>query len=935
MRRRLPPLHRLAAIFPSSMSAERASPAEHPSRNAPVHRFLTWGVLLAVFIAFGAASAQHRFSDIERAQGYRVERGRATFIFDEAVYGFAPEKVMLEGAMRKWEHRMDDPEWELRRSDEQTVWTLEKELAPGGALAPGMEFKFRAGDGRWLDPPAEAANRRGGNLVFEPAAASARLRAELAGPRDIRLTLSGGDGTLSLDPSAYRLTNARGESIAVAAVLRIGHDEVQVSPAQPLDIARVHFIEDVRTGLRALCSFSGWMRHLYSGKELGANHDPAVDKTVFRVLAPRATEVRLYLYKDRAGDPPLRVVRMLRDNDGVWEAVLDGNAEGTWYDFTVHGPTDPGNEFYEQKPVHVGDPYARVSDDSFGRARVWPKTRPARPLAGGIPKMEDVIAYEVHVEDFTLAIDQLDSAQRGTFAGFARTGLRNSRGVPVGIDHLVDLGINVAHLLPVQEYLHYPDGEWRAAFADDPYMRERGIAESNYDWGYRTSHAMAIETRYRERGTDHGAQNEQFRDLVQALHDRGIAVVADVVFNHTAERIDNREYLFHMRALDRHLYYRTDERLEFIGEYGTETKSEDRPMTARWIYDQCRMLIDEYGVDGFRIDLAGLTDQRTLEELRRRIGPDKIVYGEPWIGSGDPDYEANPDWDWYKADAPITFFQDDCRNALCGPPDNPRDKRSDRGYAGGNGNREAAKRAIANAFEHEDTPNEGINYLDIHDNWALADRFAARDWNGELGVDEGPYRIAAAMLLTSLGPVVLHGGSEFMRSKGSAPLEEVVKHTAGGPIYLHGKRDSYNLRAANLFRWENLGRNRSDGAPCDYQRMNDYWKGLIALRKSPAGKVFRIGTTVPDGYIQWLEPPDPMQLGYMVAETVFVLVNTAVRDAIVENLLLPAGTWKLVAQDDIAGTTPIPGQPDSELRGETRVSITVPATSVKIWVKIP
>ncbi len=455
-----------------------------------------------------------------------------------------------------------------------------------------------------------------------------------------------------------------------------------------------------------LCSFDGWLRNAFSEKELGARFDPERNRTVVRVFSPRADSVLLYLYRSRTERAPDARIAMLRDESGVWEATLDGNYERWWYDFTVHGPEDPGNDYYEQVPVHVTDPYARVSDDSFGRARIWPRMTPPPPVRGGRPRMEELIAYEVHVEDFTAALEQLDPARRGTFTGFFTPGLRNAQGAPVGFDHLVDLGINAVHLMPVQEFLHYPDDEWQRAFANDAYMREQMVAESNYQWGYRTSHAFALETRYRERGSDYGEQNRQFRDLVAAFHAKGIAVLVDLVFNHTAERMDGRELYFNLRVFDRHAYYRTDRKLGVIGAYGTETKSEDRPMTARWIYDQCAALVEEYGVDGFRIDLAGLTDEQTLRELRRRLGPDIIIYGEPWIGSSDPNFENNPDWDWYKADAPITYFQDDCRNALCGPPDNPQSKQRDRGYAGGNGGREAARRASQTASNMKTIPTK-------------------------------------------------------------------------------------------------------------------------------------------------------------------------------------------------------------------------------------
>lgn len=758
----------------------------------------------------------------------------------------------------------------------------------------------------------------------------AGLRAELVGARHVRLLLPR-DAKLQTDAARYLILTAAGRRIPVLAAIASGPQELALRPAEDLDIRRVFYlvVEEKDT---LLCSFDGWMRHAYSEKELGASYHADRGKTVVRVFSPRADSVLLYLYREAVSPRADLRLKMTRDDVGVWESEFDGNYERWWYDFTVHGPDDPGNEFFAQIPVHVTDPYARVSDDSFGRARIWPRMTPAPPVRGGRPRMEDVIAYEVHVEDFTLALEQLDPKRRGTLTGFVTPGLRNAQGAPVGFDHLLALGINVVHLLPVQEFLHYPDDEWQRAFAHDDYMREQMVDRSNYQWGYRTTHAFAIESRYREHGSEAGAQNTQLRDLVAAFHEQGIAVIVDLVFNHTGERMDGRELYFNFRVFDRHVYYRTGDDLGFIGGYGTETKSEDRPMTARWIFDQCQMLIEEYGVDGFRIDLAGLTDEQTLRELRRRVGDDIIIYGEPWIGSGDPDYESNPEWDWYKADAPITYFQDDCRNALCGPPDNPTDRKRDRGYAGGNGDRDAAKRAIANTFEHEDTPNEGINYLDIHDNWALADRFAKEQWNGLLGVEEGPYRIAAGMLLTSLGPVVIHGGSEFMRSKASTPLVDYVKRTDTGPIYIHGKRDTYNLRRPNLFLWETLGRNIEDGASCNYRRMHDYWKGLIALRRSEYGRVLRFGYRVPDDYIRWIEPDNPLLLGYVIGERFAVAVNTGDTGQQISVFELPDGEWHLVVAGDRAGTETLTDLPMSLLRGGMH-TVALDAHELKIWIR--
>jgi len=759
------------------------------------------------------------------------------------------------------------------------------------------------------------------------------LQAEVRGPRAVWATLNG--VPRSFDPADYRLTTADGTVVPVAAVLPNTATEMLIVPARDIDMRRVHFLEVPDQKLRTRVRFDGWFRTLYSDKALGAEVAPDGSRTTFRIFSPRADKVRLFLYStpDATPQQATSTLPMTRDADGVWEATVEGDLHGTWYDFTVHGPSDPGTFFYGTHPVHINDPYARVNMDAQGKSRVWRPTRPATPLKGGIPKMQDVVAYEVHVQDFT---DQLPVSDdlKGTMPAMIKPGLRNSRGEPIGFDYLAGLGINVVHLMPMQEFLHYPDAEWQAAFADDPFMQEQGVAMENYQWGYRTTHAFAIESRFRQKGTEPGAEREQFRDLVQAFHDRGMAVIIDIVPNHTGENMDSRNMLFNFNVLDRDYYYRTDEAGEHIGPFGNEVKTEDRPMVQRWIIDQAKALIAEFGIDGFRIDLAGQIDEQTLIRLREELGPDIIIYGEPWIDVTDPVVRANPDWDWYKEDSPITFFQDDTRNALQGSPFKLEDKALDRGFAGGNAaQRDDAMRALANDWPEEKADvNLGINYIDIHDNWALADRYATTDWDGRKGIDEGPYKISVAMLLTSVGPVVLNGGSEMIRSKGHAPMVKKTKQTATGPIYIKGRDDTYNLRTANQFVWEDLGRTKADG-PNDYKSMVEYWKGLIALRMSDHGKVFRIGGKVPEGHYRWITPENRHLLGYVVGGRVAVLVNTGAEQATFDDVTLPDGRWRLVGDgqrvDHVKG---VPG-PDAALRGGSPLDLTVPATSLKIWVR--
>ena len=757
-----------------------------------------------------------------------------------------------------------------------------------------------------------------------------KLEAELRNKFAIWAKVYGGR---PLTTSAYKLTDAQGNEIPIAAVLPNTSTETLISPAEAIDMGRIYFLEIPSMGLKTICSHDYWFQTLYSQKALGAN--VIGDQTIIRIFAPRAKEVKLYLYRGRGDQEAYQVTSMLQDEQGVWEAFFKQNLHGIYYDFTVHGVPDPGNHFYETNPVHITDPYARVSDNTWGKTRIWENTTPASPLKNGIPAMEDVIAYEVHVQDFT---DQLPVAEelKGTFPAMITPGLINRKGQKIGFDHLIELGINTVHLMPVQEYLHYPDEEWNASFGEDPYMIEQGVSKENYQWGYRTSHAFAVESKYRTKGREPGSEREEFRDLVQAFHDKDIAVIIDIVPNHTAENMDGNEWFFHFNVLDRMYYYRTKD-FEHIGAYGNEVKTENRPMVQRWLIDQCIHFIEEFGIDGFRIDLAGQIDQQTLLALKEAIGHDKILYGEAWIGSNDPAYEANPDWDWYKEDSPITFFQDDARNAFKGGVFELNDKQKDRGWPGGNfGERERVMKGLTNSFPEESSPLSGINYLDIHDNFALADQFGTQEFDGRLGVDQNRYKLATTLLFTSLGPIVLHGGSEIMRSKGAAPLQEVVKETLSGyKVYMHGKRDTYNHRFANQFVWEQVGQRATRTRPNDYRNMHAFWKGMIAFRNSDYGKVFRVAEAVPENYYRWLAPRNEAQLGYIVDEQVCVLLNAGDVVAGFQDITLPEGNWKLIANNEEVNLEE-GARDDKELMnlvGAAPVDVILQPESLYIWVK--
>ena len=753
------------------------------------------------------------------------------------------------------------------------------------------------------------------------------FKAEL---RDSNLIWAHVEGNRPLSSSDYRVTDAAGNDVPISAVLPNEASSTLIYTKEAMDLKRVYFLELPEYGLKVHCSFDGWFRETYSSKPLGANVNNG--QTVIRLFAPRAEGVKLYLYEGKDDTEAYQVVEMKVDQDGVWEAFFDEDLHGVYYDFTVHGSTDPGNHFYETDPVHISDPYGRVSDNTWGKTRIWRRTRPATPLKKGIPKMQDIIAYEVHVQDFT---DQLPLSEdlKGTFRAMTTPGLKNKKGQKIGFDYLLDLGINTVHLMPVQEYVHFPDDDWKASFQDDEYMISQGVSEENYQWGYRTSHCFAVESKYRTKGKEPGTERDEFRDLVQAFHDNDIAVIIDIVPNHTGENMDGNKWFFHFNAIDQQYYYRTRD-FDHIGEYGNEVKTENRPMVQRWLIDQCLHYIEEFGIDGFRIDLAGQVDEQTLKALKTAIGEDKILYGEAWIGSNDPEYEANPDWDWYKADSPITFFQDDSRNAYKGPVFVLEDENKDRGWPGGAfDDREIVMKGLMARLPDDKTPLSGISYLDIHDNFALADQFG-KGFDGRKQVEQDIYKIAVTLLYTTLGPIVTHGGSEIMRSKASAPLKEVVKETnAGYKVYMHGYRDTYNHRTANLFLWETVGQRPAGDNANDYQNMYAFWRGMNRFRLSETGKVFRVSEAVDDNYYRWILPEEKSLLGYLVDEKVLVLLNAGRESYTFEQVELPEGNWKLIANNEkVDHVKGVRETGFSKLKGGQSHNLTIPKEGLRIWV---
>ena len=272
-------------------------------------------------------------------EGYKVSGDTTVFVFNEKDYHVKNiNKVVVTGTFRKWSTDMDIEEWQLSKNG-KNVWYLKKENPEFKMIPPHAEFKFRINEGEWLDPPAKAPNLKGHNLVFMHEVILPALKADILHNRGIWITVTG--VSRPVQKLHYRLTDAFGNIIPIADILPNEESTALLVTGEEIDKRRIYYLEINHLQLRTLCTFDGWFRTLYSPKVLGAHLRENKYVTDFRIFSPRADLVKLYLYKRHDDKLPFQTIEMKADKDMVWEATVQGNLTGIFYDFTVHGPRDP------------------------------------------------------------------------------------------------------------------------------------------------------------------------------------------------------------------------------------------------------------------------------------------------------------------------------------------------------------------------------------------------------------------------------------------------------------------------------------------------------------------------------------------------------------------------------------------------------------------
>ncbi len=518
---------------------------------------------------------------------------------------------------------------------------------------------------------------------------------------------------------------------------------------------------------------------------LGATPDDG--GTNFAVFSSVASRVELCLFDDAGNEQ-----RFLLPNrmDGVWHGYLPGCERGQHYGYRVHGPYDPEAGLRCNPHQLLLDPYARAVAGTFSRdaavfdyashtaghefepstldsAPFVPKSlvcdpAPASPAQGPRIPWRDTVFYEANVRGYTMRHPAVDEAARGRFAGMRNKDI---------LDHLRALGVTSLELMPVHEFI------------DEQHLIDKGLR--NF-WGYNPISYFALASRYAQ----HDALAE-FCDMLNSIHDAGIEVILDVVYNHTGES-DGFGPSLSFRGLDNLAYYSTEpgDPGTYINDTGCgNTLNVDHPRTRQLVLDSLRYWHRDIGVDGFRFDLAPVLGRHEhgysvthpmLEAISNdeQLANAKLI-AEPW-DPGPGGYQLGhfphnwAEWNDRYRDTVRKFW------------------RGDKGTAG-----ELAKRlhGSADVYEHNGRPSyASVNFVTSHDGFTLTDLVSYKkkhnEANGEQNRDghahnyscnygiEGPTDDPAvlsarrrhrlnllATLLASQGTPLLLAGDEFGHSQ--------------------------------------------------------------------------------------------------------------------------------------------------------------------------
>lgn len=609
---------------------------------------------------------------------------------------------------------------------------------------------------------------------------------------------------------------------------------------------------------------------VYTGNDLGAVYSPKM--TRFKVWAPEAESVKLNLYKQGEGDNLIEQHIMKKSANGTYVFEKQGDCNGIYYTYTVV------NHREEQEAV---DPYTKAAGVNGQRGMVinLAKTNPQGFELDGYRNPEhitDAIVYEGSVRDFTM--DESSGVfHNGKFLGLTEANTTNHFGEATALDYISGLGVTHVQILPAFDFETVDEKNQKA----------------QYNWGYDPDNYNVPEGSYAVSPYDGTVRIQEMKQMVLALHSRGIGVIMDVVFNHTYRRDDSN-----LQKIVPGYYYRSDETGYTNGSGCGNEVASDRPMVQKLIVDSLIYWTKEYHIDGFRFDLMGVLDIDTMNVIAERlkeIRPDIYLYGEGWNGGPSSLAEEKRA---FKASAKkmpgIGMFNDDIRDTIKGSVFYD----DHLGFVNGGTHLENALRyGITGAVAHPQVdydaygskpwakePGQSINYVSCHDNYTLWDKLSVSCPEASEEKKKAMNRLCAAIVFTSQGVPFIQAGEEFLRSK---PLPEKKGFA----------ENSYNMPdEVNSIKWDNIH---------EYPDMIAYYKGLMALRK--AHPVFRMQSEAEmTQNLCFLSDTPENVVAYLLKgkgaddtpENILVIFNGNDEEILYN---LPEGKWKILVDDKTAG----------------------------------
>ena len=545
-------------------------------------------------------------------------------------------------------------------------------------------------------------------------------------------------------------------------------------------------------------------KYTYNGDDLGVSFDNEqnVTKTTFKVWAPTSMKMVLNLYN--TGDymtetAPYASCEMTKGEKGVFSYTANENLDGKYYTYTVTNSKGT-NE--------VADPYAKSAGVNGRRGMIVNFTKLNSELDGWSADKRpfdgnnvDASIYEIHVRDMTISpTSGVTEKNRGKFLGLAETGTtytENGVTVSTGLDHLKELGVTHVQIQPFYDYVSV-----------DETKTTTEMSEQNYNWGYDPLNYNVLEGSYSTDPYDGYNRIKEFKTMVMALHNAGISINMDVVYNHTGPSENSN-----LNLLVPYYYYRTKANGTFYNGSGCGNElASERYMVNKFFRESCKFWVEEYHLSGFRFDLMGLIDNQTMIDIYndcKALYPSVMVYGEPWAGgstklkSGNSDSKLKEQMtvqeslaqDYFSGSGVLVgAFNDVIRNAIRG------DNNPGKGYVqGDSSNASIIAMCLEGKFSKGTVktdaidPNLVLNYAACHDNYTLYDQLIQTMNEERL---PSAYTQAESIVFLSEGVPFIQEGEDFMRSKYNANTGKY-----DGNSYISGDFVNvmdYSLKVKNL-----------------------------------------------------------------------------------------------------------------------------------------